>query len=403
MTRDFEPHPLFRLTRAMMSLPEPLVRRLNGTALVVDGAELDPHLQFMLSSADRVPGVEGIGEASADVATRRQQNRKAAMLAMPRAKRVTVVEREIPGTTGPLRVRVYRRETGPSNGTALVYFHGGGFVLGDLDTHDPNARILARITGATVVSVAYRLAPEHPFPAAVDDALAAYAWAVEHSHDLGADETSVAVMGDSAGGNLAAVVARRARDADLPNPLAQILIYPVTDLRMVHVSHDKFATGFFLTHDDMVWFRDRYLPDPALAAHPDASPLLAENLHGLPPALIITAGFDPLRDEGEDYAARLAAADVPVTLRREAAMIHGFFGMGIVPGGLARVARVAHDTAGLLASLRDTHHTPAAPSTPATANTTDAPASDDITSGASAITTASVTSSDPDTPFNERP
>jgi acetyl esterase len=206
----------------------------------------------------------------------------------------------------------------------VVYYHGGGWVVGDLDTHDATCRHLAHDTTAAVLALDYRLAPEHRFPAAVDDAVAAFAWAVREAPALGADPACVGVAGDSAGGNLAAVVAQVTTRAGGARPVAQLLIYPVTDLSTKHPSYRLFSAGFFLTEADMDWYRGSYLPDESAARDPRASPLLAADLSGLPPAIVLTAGFDVLRDEGEAYARRLRDAGVPVELRRNAGQIHGF-------------------------------------------------------------------------------
>jgi acetyl esterase len=196
--------------------------------------------------------------------------------------------------------------------------------VGDLDTHDAVCRWLASAAGAGVLAVDYRRAPEDRFPAAVDDALAAFRAAVAQADALGADSARVAVAGDSAGGNLAAVVAQLATRDGGPRPAGQLLIYPVTDLSRKHPSYRLFADGFFLTEREMDWYRAHYLPDDAAARDPRASPLLAEDLRGLPPAMVLTAGFDVLRDEGEAYARRLADAGVPVRLSRRPGLIHGF-------------------------------------------------------------------------------
>ena len=219
----------------------------------------------------------------------------------------------------------------------LVYYHGGGWVIGDLDTHDGVCRFLAAATGALVLSVDYRLAPEHPFPAPVDDARAAFGWAVQNAAELGADPARVAVGGDSAGGNLAAVVTRLAREAGGLQPAMQLLLYPATDDVETWPSRRVFAAGFLLTAADMDWFRDHYLPDPALSAHPDVSPFQAEDLSGLPPAYVATAGFDPLRDEAEAYAKKMREAGVAVTLRRHPGLTHGFAQMAAV----SRTSRAA--------------------------------------------------------------
>jgi acetyl esterase len=202
-------------------------------------------------------------------------------------------------------------------------------VIGDLESHDTVCHRLAAGVPAVVVSVDYRLAPEHRFPAAVDDCDAATIWVSEHAADLGADTARVAVAGDSAGGNLAAVVSRRSRDRGGPPIVFQLLIYPGTDMTRSLPSHVENGSGYLLDSDTMTWFLGNYL-DGADERHPDASPLFVEDLSGLPPALVVTAEFDPLRDEGEAYAERLADAGVEVTLSRYDGMIHGFYGLDSV-------------------------------------------------------------------------
>jgi acetyl esterase len=228
----------------------------------------------------------------------------------------------------------------------VVFFHGGGWVLCDLDTHDGQCRSLTNGVGAIVVSVEYRLAPEHGFPAPLDDAYAATVWAHEHAAELGGDATRLAVAGDSAGGNLAAAVAMAARDRGGPALRAQLLVYPVIDASFETASFRDNAEGYFLTGGHMRWYWDQYVPVVAQRSDPLASPIRAPDLSGLPRAHVVTAEFDPLRDEGEDYARALEAAGVPVTAHRYDGMFHGFFGMGAV----LPAARDAMDTA--CASLR---------------------------------------------------
>jgi acetyl esterase len=238
-----------------------------------------------------------------------------------------VSDRTIPGPAGEIPVRVYRpRDEVPL--PALVYYHGGGWVVGSIASHDPTCRALANAAGCLVISVDYRLAPEHKFPAAAEDAYAAARWVVEHATEMGVDPTRVAVGGDSAGGNLAAVVCLMARERGGPPLAFQLLVYPVTDFRFDTVSYRVNGEGYLLTTRDMEWFWNHYLPDPSAGSHPYASPLRAADLRGLPPALVITAEYDPLRDEGEAYAERLRQAGVPVTLARYEGVFHGFFGMG---------------------------------------------------------------------------
>jgi len=234
-----------------------------------------------------------------------------------------VEDRLIPGPRVELPVRIYTPAgTGPF--PILVWYHGGGWVVGDLDTHDQTCRFIAREAGVRVLAVAYRRAPEHPFPAPLEDAAATVRFAIENAGRLGADAARVAVGGDSAGGNLAAAAARLLAQGDGPAPAFQLLIYPVTDLSRKRRSYELFHDGFFLTESHMDWYRDNYLADEADALDPRASPLLAGDVAGLPPAHVAVAGFDVLRDEGEEYARRLEEASVPVTLSRHTGLIHGF-------------------------------------------------------------------------------
>ena len=234
------------------------------------------------------------------------------------------------GPLGPIPLRVYRPAGVPASTplAVLVFFHGGGWVIGDLETHDVLCRQLTAGSGVSVVSVDYRLAPEHKFPAAVDDAWAATRWVVAHAGELAVDASRLAVGGDSAGGNLAAVVALLARDKGAPAIAVQVLIYPVTDLVGETRSYRDFAEGYLLTREGMRWFIAHYLTAEAEAVDWRASPLRAQSLAGLPPALIVTAGFDPLRDEGEAYAERLRDAGVRVDSVCYGGMIHGFVPMG---------------------------------------------------------------------------
>jgi acetyl esterase len=250
-----------------------------------------------------------------------------------------------PGPAGDIPLRLYASEHGGLR-PVLVYFHGGGFVFGNLDTHDAVCRALAKESGAVVVSVDYRLSPEHKFPAAVDDSYAATVWIAANAEKLGIDARHIAVGGDSAGGNLATVVAMRCRDAGGPKLAAQVLIYPVTDSSSLETgSHREFGEGYFLTSAGMEWFTSHYLVSDDQKSHPEVSPLLAPNLSGLPPALIITAEFDPLRDEGEAYAKRLQEAGVPVTISRYPGMIHGFVSMrGVLAGGRQAIQEAAQFT-----------------------------------------------------------
>ena len=237
----------------------------------------------------------------------------------------------IAASYGPIPARVYtplRLRLADGLAPGLVFFHGGGWVIGDLDSHDVVCRKLALEGELMVVSVDYRLAPEHKFPAAVDDAIAATKWTAENAKQLGVDASRLMVGGDSAGGNLAAVVAIAARDGNGPTIAGQVLIYPATDFTMAHPSHSEPETSILLTHSVIKWFRDHYLNGAADVGDWRASPARATTLVGLPPAYVLTAGADPLRDEGDEYARRLKEAGVAVTYRHFPGQFHGFFTMG---------------------------------------------------------------------------
>jgi acetyl esterase len=254
----------------------------------------------------------------------------AAALNGPPAPVAAVADRRVPGPAGELPVRVYTPEGSPPF-PIVVFFHGGGWVVGTLDTYDPLCRALAAATPAVVVSVDYRLAPEHRWPAAVEDAYAATEWASRNAAALGGAQHRLAVAGDSAGGNLAAVVALGARDRGGPAIAFQLLVYPVLDVAGGTASWQEYADGYHLTADGMRWYWDHYLGG-ADGAAPDASPLRAAFVGGLPPALVIGAEYDILRDEGEAYAARLAEAGVDATASRHAGVVHGFVRWRAVTG-----------------------------------------------------------------------
>jgi len=235
-----------------------------------------------------------------------------------------VRELTVDGATGPLRARHYAPPESGGPHPLLVFLHGGGWVVGDLDTHDQPCRLLASASGARVLSVDYRLAPEDPFPAPVDDAVAAFRAAVADAARLRSDPARVAVAGDSAGGHLAAVTALVCAREGGPAPAFQLLIYPVTDCVRVAASRRIFAEGFLLTKENMEWYEDQLAPPGVDRGDPRISPLLAPDLDGLAPALVVTAGFDPLRDEGEAYGARLKEAGVRAIVRRYPGYVHGF-------------------------------------------------------------------------------
>ena len=253
-----------------------------------------------------------------------------------------IEDRRIPGPAGDVPLRVYTPE---ARGLLplLVYFHGGGWVIGNLDTHDTVCRLLAKTAPAVVAAVDYRLAPEHKFPAAAEDCYAAARWVAENAAALGGDpKRRIAVGGDSAGGNLAAVVSLMARDRKGPSIGFQLLAYPVTNHVFDTPSYRDNADGYLQTTDAMVWFWNHYLRGERDGANPYASPLRAESLRGLPPAMVVTAELDPLRDEGEAYAARLREAGVPVKHKRYDGMIHGFLSLtGVFEQARQAVAEAA--------------------------------------------------------------
>jgi acetyl esterase len=253
-----------------------------------------------------------------------------------------VEDRTIPGPDGEIRVRIYWPET---EGTRplLVWYHGGGWVIGDLDGADYACRMLTNAAEAIVMSVDYGLAPEKKFPSAPQECFAALKWAAEHASELNADASKIAVGGDSAGGNLAAVVAVMARDQGGPKLSFQLLVYPVTDYDFSTPSYTENASGYLLTKDSMEWFWGHYVNSPEDARHPHASPMQTADLSALPPALVLTAEYDPLRDEGEAYAKRLIEAGVDVTAKRYDGQIHGFFANPAIDDGheAARTAGAA--------------------------------------------------------------
>jgi acetyl esterase len=284
---------------------------------------LDPQAKMLM---DQLAALNGPKLSTLTAADARRVTAGSFKLPPERVEKVFKVEdRKIPGPGGEIPIRVYTPQgSGPF--PVLVFFHGGGWVICDLDSHDAPCRILTNKVGCVVVSVDYRLAPEHKFPAGVEDCFAATKWVAQHAKELNVDANRLAIGGDSAGGNLSAVIAQLARDAGGPKIAFQLLIYPATEAELDTYSHKTF-TDYFLTKDDIVWFWGQYLRGPADRKDPRVAPALTKNLKGLPPALIITAELDPLRDEGEAYGEKLRAAGVPVTVSRYEGMIHGFLSM----------------------------------------------------------------------------
>jgi acetyl esterase len=334
-------------TRALLRLPDRTLRRLLRHPVEADGLLLAADVQLLLRLErllDRAP-------ADPPVAVlRRDMDRSVGIIrgrvVQPVATRELTVADRVPA-------RLYEPVGLPRGRGLLIYYHGGGWVIGNLATHDNLCRFLALRAGVRVLSVDYRLAPEARFPAAVQDAVAAFGWAVEHAAELGSDAGLIGVGGDSAGGNLSAVVCQHAAAAGGPRPAFALLIYPAVDFSTRRRSRELFCDGYLLTDARMTWFEGHYLGGWTDKADPRLSPLLAADLSGMPPTYVVTAGFDPLRDEGEEFAKRLADAGVPVTLRRQDTLIHGFANLF----NLSRTARAAMDE--VVLALRDGLRPPA--------------------------------------------
>lgn len=335
--------------RSLRRLPVWLQLRLSGRpAVIVDDQRLDPHVQLLLAIhlRRRPHGLCHPTPAEARVRFRRDLRASAG----PKTRVRQVRDSHITGAGGPLKVRHYAPPETEAR-DLLVYLHGGGFVVGDLETHDEVCRLLCLHARTHVLSVDYRLAPEHPFPAGLDDALAALRWAQAHAVELGADAARVALGGDSAGGNLTAAAARLAALEGSP-PVAQLLIYPATDGLAPHASREMFGEGFFLSQEDCERFYRHYTEGTGVSeTDPRLVPLRAPDHAGLPPALVVTAGFDVLRDEGEAYAAALQAAGTVAGVRRFPALGHGFINMtGVSPAARHATVEIAQAWRTLLAA-----------------------------------------------------
>lgn len=333
--------------RATLRLPPRALRAVAGPEKRNDrGDVLDLQTQALLRLVELAPFPKAYEQTPVQARGSLQRETRLADPSPPTVARVS--EHACEGPAGRLPLRVYRpRETGDRL-PVLVYYHGGGFVLGSLDSHDGVCRRLARGADCIVVAVNYRLGPEHRFPAAIEDGAAAFEWIADNAADLGGDPARVAVGGDSAGGCLAAVLCHRQRDAAGPQPALQLLIYPVTDQSRSMESHGLFDHGYYLDKPLKDWFVDNYLHGPEQERDPRASPLFAERFDGLAPAVIASAGFDPLRDEDEAYAERLRGAGVAVTELYEPALVHGFLNM---PGLREPGAAIGRIAAGLRARL----------------------------------------------------
>jgi acetyl esterase len=327
-----------------LRMPISWVNLLAGAPIIVDGRTLDTRTQWFLQLLAH-SGQQPLHRLGVDQARVEFDIFQKVMSGRP-APIGEIVDRTVAGPGGRMRVRLYR----PAGSVArllpaILYLHGGGWVIGSLEAYDLPCRFFCARTGCAVVAVDYRLAPEHKFSAGLDDAVAAFRWLANEAIELGIDPDRIVLGGDSAGATLATVAARLVR-GEAHTPCLQWLIYPATDLAADTPSHASCGQGFLLTRDDMEWFRGLYLNDLAEVADPRVSPLRSDDLSGLPPALVFTAGLDPLRDEGQAYADRLAAAGVKVVHREFDSLIHGFVGMR---GALHAAARAMDD---MVAGLR---------------------------------------------------
>jgi acetyl esterase len=342
------------VVRAVYGLPAPVRRALAGKPVRIEGQQLDLDVQLLL----RLSEMQGIGlTAETPELARVVLERGAAMAGGRSTGPMDTRELLIPGPGGSIAARLYTPGGLPAGSPLVVFYHGGGWVIGSVASHDSTCRFLATEGGVRVLSVDYRLAPEHPFPAAVDDSVAAFRHAVAHADELGADPAAIAVSGDSAGGNLAAAVCHVTARERTERPAFALLFYPASDASVRRRSREVFGEGFFLTDKDMDWFMDHYAPDQRDHADPRMSVLLSEHLADFPPTYLTVGGFDPLRDEVEAFGAALADAGVPVVVRRQPDLIHGFAGflgvssrareavaeaVGALRTGLAMAAR--HET-----------------------------------------------------------
>ena len=331
-------HPALDMTHTAMSEEEAL-RFLDGHRITMGGRTMDPKAQIVgeFVKSIRVPGF------FPPLPELRQQLRVMVSLmdepapALPRIEDI-----RIPGPAGEIPARLYAPSAATTPQPAVVYFHGGGWVQGDLETHHGLCARLAKHAGAVVVAVDYRLAPEHKFPAAVEDCLAAYRWLRAKGRDVGADTSRVAVAGDSAGGNLSAVVSQLAASGGVPVPTCQVLIYPAVDFSLDTGSHKDLVDGHVIPRDRILWYMEQYLRNEADKADLRASPLRAASLKSQPPAMIVTAGFDPLRDEGRAYGDRLREAGVDVVYREYPGQIHAFVSLTkAIPQGMACTLEIA--------------------------------------------------------------
>jgi len=331
-------HPSLELSHTALS-EEDALRFLEGHRIRLGSRTMDPKAQIV---GEFVKSIRKPGYFPPLPELRQQLRTMVTLMDEPAPALERVEDVRIAGPAGEVPARVYAPRRGGAPLPIVAYFHGGGWVQGDLETHHGLCARLARHAGALVVAVDYRLAPEHKFPAAVDDCLAAYRWLRTRGRDLGGDAGRVAVAGDSAGGNLSAVVSQLAAAGGTPVPTCQVLIYPAVDFSFETDSHRELADGHVIPRDRILWYAEQYLRDDKDKADLRASPLRTPSLAGQPPALIVTAGFDPLRDEGRAYADRLRAAGVDVVYREYPGQIHAFVSLTkAIPQGMTCTLEIA--------------------------------------------------------------
>lgn len=326
------------LQHVLSRLPAPVLNAIARGPVVRHGRTLDPLLAAMMT-LNAGPSLEQLPPPAA----RRTYGRLIATTAPDRLPMATVADAWVKVEGGSIRVRRHVPAQARVPGPAVMFFHGGGMVVGNIDQYDSTVCYVAEHTGCAVFSVDYRCGPEHRFPTGVEDAIAAWSWLHAGADHLGIDCKRVAVMGDSAGGYLSAAVAQAARDRDLPSPALQCLVYPVLDMRLLSPSVRTLGQGFGLTEALIRWFCDNYVRNDADRSDPLCSPLLADTLAGLPPAIVTVAGLDPLHDEGVAYAERMRSAGVPVTLLEHDHLTHAWFTMaGLVPPARAAMDETCH-------------------------------------------------------------
>lgn len=323
--------------RALLKLPSPVIRRLAGKPVAIDGKTLHPEMQLIL----KLDKLEGPAVESVAISRGRRQVLEGARLAGGSPPIGAVTDRTIDGPGGNLHLRFYTPRGMRGSAPALFFIHGGGWIYGDLDSHDATCRFLAEEAQVRVIAVDYRLAPEAQFPAAFEDTWAAWQWIVGHAQGIGVDVDRLAIGGDSAGGNLAAIIAQQAVRDKFHAPAFQLLIYPVTDFVTDRPSRQTFAEGFYLTKTFIDLANENYLLGDEDLADPHLSPI-RNAVKGVAPAYVVTAGFDPLLDEGRDYADKLRDAGVPVEYVCEEGLIHGFANMvslgSVAPKAMRRAA-----------------------------------------------------------------